>query len=317
MNRFLAIVILTLSAVQAWAGDLPVTLRAAASIQGDVVKLGDLWDNLGPKADVILAGAPQPGKRIVADARWLAAVAQANDIAWQPASSFDRIVIERAGQMVDMRLVETELRDALSMEGVAGPFEVEVANRSALNFMVPTNQAAVVAVRDVSWDSRTNRFSATVEVAGGSSSAVTQRLSGRVFPVARVPVLARAMNRGDIISERDIEWLELRTDLARRDIIVNADDIIGQEPRYPLRAGAPLRASELRRPVLVERNALVTVALRTPYMSLTTQAKALDAGGKGDIIRISNLKSKRTVEGVIEGPGLVSVSPNGPPQLSN
>lgn len=317
MKRILAALVLLAASVPAWASGLPVTLKPAASIQGDVVKLGDLWDNLGAKADVVLAGAPQPGKRIVGDARWLAAVAQANGIDWQPSSAFDRIVIERSAQMVDPRLIEAELRDALAMEGMGGNFDLEVNNRSALNIMVPSGGSNLIAVRDVVLDARNNRFAATVEVPADSPNAVRQRVAGRVFPVSRIPVLSRALNRGDIIAESDIKWVDVRADLTRRDIIVDADQIVGQEPRMPLRAEAPLRAADLRRPVLVERNAMVTVALKTPYMSLTTQAKSQDAGGKGDIVRITNMSSKRTVEAVVEGPGLVSVSPGGPRLLSN
>lgn len=316
MKRILA-ALLFAAALPAWAADLPVTLKQVASIQGDVVKLGDLWENLGAKADVVLAGAPQPGKRIVADARWLAAVAQANAIDWQPVTAFDRIVIERASQMVDSRLVEAELRDALALEGLTGSYDLEVSNRAALNIVVPAEASNLIAVRDVVLDLRNNRFAAVVEVPAGAANPIRQRVNGRVFPIARVPVLARPLNRGDIIAESDIKWVEMRADTGRRDLIVDADLIVGQEPRLPLRADTPLRASDLRRPVLVERNAMVTVALKTPYMSLTTQAKAQDAGGKGDVIRITNLQSKRTVEAVIEGPGLVSVSPGGPRLLSN
>ena len=322
MKRILATLLLAAALpvaalAPAWAAGLPVSLKPAATIHADVVKLGDLWDNLGAKAEVVLAGAPQPGKRIVADARWLSAVAQANGIDWQPAPAFDRIVIERASQMVDARLIEAELRDALALEGMTGAYDLEVANRAALNIVVPASGSNLIAVRDVVLDVRNHRFSAIVEVPADSPGAVRQRVNGRVFPVARVPVLARPLNRGDVVGEDDIKWVEMRADTGRRDLILDADQIIGQEPRQPLRADVPLRASDLRRPVLVERNAMVTVALKTPYMSLTTQAKAQDAGGKGDIVRIVNLQSKRTVEAVVEGPGLVSVSPGGPRLLSH
>lgn len=318
MKRFLATLLITLvSAVPAWATEMPVILKPTAMITGDVVKLGDLWDNLGPKAEVVLAGAPQPGKRIVADARWLSAVAEANAVDWKPVSAFDRIVIERAGQMVDIRLIEAELRDALAMDGLVGPFEVEISNRSSLNIMVPADQGNAVAVRDVSWDARTNRFAAQVEVAADQPNGVRQHITGRVFPLMRVPVLAHPMSRGDIIGDSDVKWQEVRVDLARRDVVTDLDHLIGQEPRVPLRADAPLRIADLRRPMLVERNSLVTVVLRTANMSLTTQGRVQEAGGKGDIVHITNPHSKRTVEAVVEGPNLVSVSASGPRLLSN
>lgn len=306
------------AAAPAVAGSLPASLKTAATIEADTVKLGDLWDNLGDKAETVIANAPQPGKRITADARWLAAVAQAYGVNWQPASAFERIVIERAGQMVDAKVIETEIKEALAMEGVPGPFEFDISNRTALNIVVPSSTApATVAVRDVSWDQRASRFSATIEVPAGSPTAVRQRVSGRVFSVARIPVLSHSMGRGDVIGERDIEWVEARAENVRRDIVTDPRQLIGQEPRFQLRQGAPVRVAELQRPVLVPRNSTVTVSLKTPYMTLTTQGRATEDGGKGDVIHVTNLQTKRVVEAVVDGPGTVVVAMGGTRTVSN
>ncbi|MBC7905146.1 MAG: flagellar basal body P-ring formation protein FlgA [Rhodospirillaceae bacterium] len=307
-----------LVSASAFAEGLPANLKSAATIEADTVKLGDLWENLGAKGDTVIANAPQPGKRITADARWLAAVAQNYGIGWQPASAFDRIVIERSGQMVDVKLIESEIKEALGMEGVPGPFDFEIANRSALNITIPSSGApAGVAVRDVVWDSRTSRFTATVEVPAGSPSAVRQRVNGRVFTVARIPVLNRAMSRGEVIGERDVEWVDARAENVRRDIVTDARQIIGQEPRYQLRPGAPLRSTELQRPVLVTRNSMVTITLKTPFMSLATQGRATEEGGKGDLIHVTNLQTKRVVEAIVDGPGTVTVAQAGTRSLAN
>ncbi|MBC7950821.1 MAG: flagellar basal body P-ring formation protein FlgA [Rhodospirillaceae bacterium] len=319
MMRFMfATAFALLVSVSAHAESLPANLKSAATIEADTVKLGDLWENLGAKADTVIANAPQPGKRITADARWLAAVAQNYGVNWLPASNFDRIVIERAGQMVDVKLIENEIKEALGMEGVPAPFDFEIANRSALNITIPSSGGpAGVAVRDVAWDSRTSRFTATVEVPAGSPSAVRQRVNGRVFTVARIPVLNRAMGRGEVIGERDVEWVDARSENVRRDIVTDPRQIIGQEPRYQLRQGAPVRMTELQRPVLVTRNSLVTMTLKTPYMSLATQGRATEEGGKGDLIHVTNLQTKRVVEAIIDGPGTVTVAQAGARSLAN
>lgn len=323
MKRLLLAVALSLAANAAMlgaalAGSLPASLRPAASIEGDTVKLGDLWDNLGDKAEVVIAPAPQPGKRVTADARWLSAVAQNYGVNWQPANAFENIVIERAAQMIDVKLVESELREALAAEGVATPFDFEITNRTALNMMIPTGNGPVgVAVRDVVWDSRTARFSATVEAPAGAPNAQRQRVTGHVFTTARVPVLNHAMSRGDVIAERDIDWVEARAEAVRRDIITDIRQLIGQEPRLQLRAGAPIRAGELQRPILVPRNSSVTMTVKTPFMKLTTQGRAIEEGGKGDVIRVTNLNSKRVVEAIVDGPGTVVVVPNGAVALAN
>lgn len=319
MRLLLAAAFALVVSASAFAEALPASLKSVATIEADTIKLGDLWDNLGDKAETVVANAPQPGKRITADARWLAAVAQNYGISWQPASAFDRIVIERGGQMVDIKLIETEIKEALGMEGVTAPFDFEIANRSALNITIPSsgNGPAGVAVRDVAWDPRTSRFTATVEVPAGSPSAVRQRVNGRVFSVSRIPVLNRAMNRGETIGERDVEWIDVRAENLRRDIVTDPRQLIGQEPRYQMRQGVAVRLSEVQRPVLVARNSLVTMTLKTPYMSLTAQGRAMEEGGKGDLIRVTNLQTKRVVEAVVDGPGTVTVAQSGGRALAN
>ncbi|MCR6631174.1 MAG: flagellar basal body P-ring formation chaperone FlgA [Magnetospirillum sp.] len=319
MKRLLLAAAFVLAATGAALADtLPVSLKATAAIEGDTVKLGDLWDNLGAQAETPIAPAPQPGKRITADARWLLAVAQNYGVNWQPATAFDRIVIERAGQTVDARLIESELREALNMEGVPGPFDFEITNRTALNMVVPTGAGPVgVAVRDLIWDSRTGRFSATVEAPAGVPTAQRQRVNGHVFSIARIPVLNRTIGRGDVITEGDIEWIEARAEAVRRDVVTDARQLVGQEPRLQVRQGAPVRLSDVRRPVLVPRNSTVTMVVKTPFMTLTAQGRASEEGGKGDVIHVTNLHSKRVVEAVVDGPGSVTVTPNGAVALAN
>lgn len=321
MKRLLlaALIALSSASASALAAGLPAELKPYASIEGDTVRLGDLWDNLGDKADTVLAPSPQPGKRVTADARWLSAVASQYGINWTPANAFDRIVIERAGQMVDVQMVESELREALAAEGVPAPFDFEITNRSALNMMVPTSggETIGVAVRDVIWDARSARFSATVEAPAGLPTAQRQRINGHVYSVTRIPVLTRALGRGDVVSENDIGWVEMRANAVRRDLITDVRQMIGQEPRSQLRAGAPVRAVDLQRPVLVPRNSTVTMVIASPFMRLTAQGRAVEEGGKGDVIRVTNLHSKRVVEAVVDGPGTVVVTPNGAVALAN
>ena len=130
-------------------------------------------------------------------------------------------------------------------------------------------------------------------------------------------MLSRALGRGDVIGERDIQWVEARADTIRRDIVTDPRYMIGQEPRIQLRAGAPVRGADLQRPVLVPRNSTVTMTVTTPFMRLTTQGRAVEEGGKGDVIRVTNLQSKRVVEAIVDGPGTAIVVPNGAVALAN
>lgn len=300
----------------AWAAGLPATLRQTALVEGEVILLGDIWDNLGDKASVPLVNAPQPGKRATLDARWLSAAAAAHGIDWRPATVFEKIVVERAGQKVDPALIETEVREALALEGVPANAAIDIANRAALAVVVPAGTPNTVAVRDLIWDARHNRFTATVELPAAQPAVARLKVSGRIATTTRVPVLTRLINRGDVITERDVEMVDLRDEQVRADVVTDVADLIGREPRLQLRPGVAVRRAEIQRPVVVQKNSMVTMVLQTPFMKLTTQGKAVEDGGQGDVIRITNLQSKKTVEARVQGPGLVVVAA-GPRVLAN
>jgi len=286
---------------------LPPQLRPAMVIEAEVIRLGDVWENLGAKADTPLANAPGPGKRITLETRWLSAVARSYGIDWRPTTGFERCVIERAGRTLDQRAVERELREALILEGAPAGSGIEINNRGALNQSIPLSVEPTIGIRDVIYDSRMNRFTATVEVPAGAADATRIKVAGSVFTSIRVPVLARAMGRGEVIGERDIEWVEMRDQIAQRDVVTSPRFLIGFEPRHPLRAGAPVRTADLQKQVAVSKNSAVTMVVRTPFMSLTAQGRSIEDGSVGDVIRVTNVQSKQVVDARVDGPGQVSV----------
>jgi len=293
------------------AAELPPQLKPSVVLTGDAITLGDIWENIGDKAGTPLANAPAPGKRVTLETRWLLAVAQSYGIDWRPASPFERSVVERAGQSVDIRVIETELREALAMEGAPAGASIEISNRQQLHIVIPTTTSPTVAVKDLVYDQRMNRFQAVLEAPAGAPNSVRFKVMGNVFASARIPVLAHPMGRGETISDADIQWVDVREEVVRRDIVTNPRMLIGQEPRYQLRAGVPVRTTEVQKPVVVGKNSSVTIVLRSKFMTLTAQGRAVEDGSVGDVIRVTNVQSKQTVDARIEGPGQVSVMPGG------
>jgi flagella basal body P-ring formation protein FlgA len=291
--------------------ELPPQLKPSIVLNGDAITLGDIWENIGDKASTPLANAPAPGKRITLETRWLAAVAQSYGIDWRPATPFERAVVERAGQSVDIRAIETELREALALEGAPQNATVEIGNRQQLHIVIPATATPTVAVKDLVYDPRMNRFQAVLEAPAGAPNSVRFKVSGNVFASARIPVLAHPMGRGEVITEADLQWVDVREEVVRRDVVTNIRMLIGQEPRYQLRAGAPIRTVEVQKPVVVGKNTPVTIVLRSRFMTLTAQGRAVEDGSIGDVIRVTNVQSKQTVDARVDGPGQVSVLPGG------
>ena len=290
------------------ADSLPLQLKTSVTITQDVIKVGDLWDNAGDKAELAIAQAPQLGKRVTLDARWLSNLAARNGLDWRPANQFERSVVERAGQPIDLNLVETELREALTLEGLPKSSAFEITNRQSLSIVVPADAQPTIAIKDLIIDTRSQRFTATVEAPAGAPTAQKIKVSGRTFATTKLPVLSHAMNRGETITAQDLVWTEIRDDNLHQDLVIDPKQIVGMEPRSLVKSNAPIRMADLQRPMAISRNGLVTMTLQTPYMTLTTQGKALEDGGVGDVVRITNLQTKQVVEARVQAPGMVVVA---------
>ncbi|ROU03246.1 flagellar basal body P-ring formation chaperone FlgA [Histidinibacterium lentulum] len=90
--------------------------------------------------------------------------------------------------------------------------------------------------------------------------------------------------------------------------VSDPDLLIGQEARVALYAGRPVRAGDVGPPALVERNALVPLIYSTSGLTITTEGRALDRAGAGELVRVMNLASRTTVSARIGPDGAAHVS---------
>ena len=158
------------------------------------------------------------------------------------------------------------------------------------------------------YDPRSGRFDVMFEVPTGVSRRVLMRYTGTLVEMAPAVVPARSISRGEIVRAGDLA-VERRpkTELGA-DVVAATADAIGRAARQSLRQGAPLRRADLMKPETVKRDDNVTLVYQVPGISLLTRGKALESGGEGDLINVLNLESKRTLQGVVVGPGRVDLA---------
>ncbi len=283
----------------------PVTLNDHVVVEDRVVRLGDLFANAGDKAETSVAYAPAPGERAVFDARWLYRVAHGYKLDWRPLSAMTQTVVERASVIIPRDEIKSQILYELADRGVSESMDVEFASRFG-DVHLPASNDPVVRVEDLSYQERTGRFSAVI-VAGTGMDMTRIRTTGRAFRTVDVPVLKSRILRGDLIREADLEWVKMKADRVQPDVIVDMSDLVGKTPKRGIRAGYPIRGNDVSRPLLVEKNSLVTIIHRVPNMMLTAQGKALQNGADGDVVQIQNGRSNQVIEAEVIGPGRVAV----------
>lgn len=286
-------------------------VRDAVVVDADVVRLGDLFANAGPYADKAVAYAPEPGQRAVFDVNWLYRVAQAYQLNWRPAHRRVSVTVTRDAQMIGRAEIADHILAALVDKGADPDLMVDISNRS-LRLYVPAGSPAMVGIEDIRFDRRTRRFTAIVAAPAGAPDAKRVRVTGQAHKMVEVPVLTRRIIKGDVIGKGDVAYVPMRADRVQTDAVMAAEDLIGKTARRgALRDGQPVRAGDIRRPLLVRKNSLVTIVMQVPNMTLTSKGRALDDGSDGDTIRVANSQSNTIVETVVTGAQRVSVVPVG------
>jgi flagella basal body P-ring formation protein FlgA len=284
----------------------PAMLRDSVVVSGKFVQLGDLFNVSGDKAKIPVAQAPEPGKRAFFDARWLFRVARAYGLDWRPFSVHDRAVVQRESRVITTEEIEDHILAALMDKGVDPDMHARLSNRT-LRLHVAASEEATLAIESISYDESTQRFAVYVWAPANDLLAGRARVTGRLHKMDEVPVLARRILAGEIIKKEDIKWINVRVDRIQSNALLNAEDLIGNTPRRGLRAGVPLRAQQIRRPLLVAKGDMVTIKLKRPGMELSAKGRAIEDGSKGDTIRVTNSQSKIIIETVVLGAHLVTV----------
>ncbi|MFQ5972030.1 MAG: flagellar basal body P-ring formation chaperone FlgA [Alphaproteobacteria bacterium] len=294
--------------VEAGAPGAPATLHRQVVVEGEVIRLGDLFDYSGPGSEEVVAYAPLPGRRAVFDANWLANVARRHRLDWRPTSRLDRVTVERLSAIVTYAEVEAALLEELELSGYGAGYQLRLRQRN-LRIHIPADQPATVEIRSLTVEPRSGRLSAIVASPAGHPRARQVQLTGRLIPVIAVPVPVRSLGPGEIIAEPDLEWAKVPEARIRGNVVTDISLIIGTETRRPLRAGEPLRMNDFRKPVAVAKGKSVTMVFTSPGIVLTATGRALDDGSLGDAIRVQNSQTGVVVEATVFAPGQVRVTP--------
>ncbi|HYG89287.1 MAG TPA: flagellar basal body P-ring formation chaperone FlgA [Azospirillum sp.] len=217
------------------------------------------------------------------------------------------IAAEPPAAVYGMTHAEAALTDALARHITVGRLHLELDNR-AIELHVPAGQtpSGGLAVENLYYSPVQARFAAEL-VVPGTSPLVRLPVAGRAYGAVQVPVLNHRVAPGDTIAASDIDWIEMRADQAGSDLAASEAQLVGMTPKRGIPVNQPVRVRDLQSPRMVDKGSLVTITLSSANLTLSAQGKALQDGGKGDVIRVVNTQSNRIVEAVVAGPNQVSV----------
>lgn len=286
---------------------LAATLRPVSVVTDSVLRVGDIFEGLSTeKANTVLGAAPQPGKDMVLNAATLMRIANALDMDWKPATTAEQIIVRRDATIIGKDIVESLIKEKLFENGLSGNFKLNTA--SIVDIILPKNIPAQAEVSQFTFNPQKDTFEATVSAPSASNPVHEMAVSGSVDRVVSLPVLRSGLKSGDIISKADIDYIDVLQRDVQRDYILKEEAIYGMTPRRMVMAGKPIRDMELENPQIVTRGGTVTLIYKDGPMTLSARGKSMQGGARGDMIRVVNMNSNRSLEGIVTAENEVTVT---------
>lgn len=319
MRPCLVSLALLVSCHSALAGPAPeaVTvpiLRASVTVSDAVVRIGDLVDNAGSAARIAVYRAPDLGTTGSLHAAQVIETLRAHQVIGVDTQDLHEISVTRASRTVSAKEIERRIAGTLERRhGLGDAADLVLSfDRELRDIELDPSTSGELHASVARYNTRNGRFDVMFEIANPATRTPTRlRFTGAAVETMEAAVLTRNVERNDVLKASDIV-IERRPKADVGSHAANRKQAIGMQVRRALRAGQPLKSSDLAKPDLVARDQGITLIYEAPGLYLTGRGKALEAGSEGDVVNVLNLQSKRVVQGVVVGPGQIEVSTTTP-----
>jgi flagella basal body P-ring formation protein FlgA len=288
-------------------------LKPVTVVTGDLVRIGDLVENAGVVAKVPIFRSPDLGSTGSVPAETVIEAVRAHALIGLDPDGVRDVVVTRATRTIDADELQQSIAAAIAAQYSIGREEdMSVSfDRMPRPIHVEPSVGHELRVERLHYNARSTRFYANVNLPGRRSVWLT----GHAQAMVEVVTLAHSVGRGELVKQADLIVERRPRRKTGRDVITDRTEAVGLAARNSLQAGRLLRSADLMKPELVRRNESVTLIYQIPGVSLTARGKATESGAEGEQISVRNEQSRRTVQGVVVGPGRVVVSAH-PPLLA-
>lgn len=132
------------------------------------------------------------------------------------------------------------------------------------------------------------------------------RLPVRIERYLDVLVATTPITRGEALSENNVSYQSVNVNKMNQ-YIDDFDELTGKVAKRHIRAGTVIRHGYLKYPQIISKGDTVQIVARSNGFEVKSQGVAQENGTMGDLIKIKNPSSRRTIHAVVTGPNQVQV----------
>lgn len=122
-----------------------------------------------------------------------------------------------------------------------------------------------------------------------------------------IVVATRPLQRGTVIEASDLTYQTINIARYGAGQLQDIERAVGLELTRRVNAGESIKVSHTRAPRVIQKGDSVVLEARGSAISVAVNGEALESGHVGKQIRVRNTESKRVVDGIVSGPGKVSI----------
>ena len=311
LQLLLSVLIVPLAAAAAAAqAEAPRRLKSDVLVASEVVRIGDVIDNAGTAAQIAIYRAPDLGTTGTLPSEQVLSALRAHQVIGVDTRDLREISVTRLARTLDSKEIELQVARALERRpGLGDAANLSLTfDRDVKDMKVDISNTGAMQPASVRFDPRSGRFDITFEIANEHApTPMRLRFTGSAIETVEAAVLARNIERNELIKSSDVV-VERRPKAEVGAEVMPRERVVGMQARRQLRTGQAVKAADLSKPDLVQRDQTVTMIYEAAGLYLTVRGKALEGGTEGDVVSVLNLQSKRTVTGTVIGRGQVMIS---------
>ena len=284
-------------------------LRANVTVNGDIVRIGDLVENAGPVADVPIFRAPDLGTRGTVAAERIIDAIRPQHLIGIDTRGLSEVIVTRASRSITPKEISARIAQALEGQyGFTTARNILVEfDREVRTLNVEPTATGDLQVLALTYNPRTTRFDVTFDLPS-SAALRTQstRFTGIAFETIDAVTVDHPIERGAVLKASDL--ITQRRPKSEGAAITDIRAAAGLAARHRIapRPTATRRRSDEAGDRTAQRHR--DDRLRSARVHADPARPGAGSGALGDTISVLNAESKRVVHGVVSGPGRVTVS---------
>ncbi|MBA2117087.1 flagellar basal body P-ring formation chaperone FlgA [Bremerella alba] len=232
-----------------------------------------------------------------------AAMAQSSQVVLKSSSMIGGPLV-RLGDVADIEVQDSNLREELTdMELMPAP------GKDHSTYLTINDIRSILAARGISSDkvavtgsNRVRMEAASIEETIENAAVTAKRTPRRTFggqvvgdrplEIMTVAHVVRNVRRGEVIQASDVELREL-TVIRRDDSYPSAlHNVVGKEATRTISADLPVSAKDIREPIIVHRNDVVTVYAHAGNVVVRREMLALNDAGVRELVEVQPIEPK-------------------------